>query len=72
MKPSENHCELPAISVTAFDIQPPVHDSAAVNVMPAFANLRPTRAAREKSSSRTTGSALNMDVLRRQAAQMSI
>src|ERR1700679_1920002 len=40
-----NHCELPAISVIAFAIQPPVQDSAVANPSRRSNKRRPTRAA---------------------------
>jgi hypothetical protein len=45
MKPSLNHCELPAVSVKALAIHPPVQDSAVATQLCAFNNRRPTRAA---------------------------
>src|ERR1700692_4900401 len=49
-KPSMNHCELPAISVRALAIQPPVQDSAVATPRRAFNKCRPTRAARRARS----------------------
>src|SRR5579859_7234657 len=53
-----NHCELPAMSVIALAIQPPVHDSAVAAKRPLRSNALPTRTARRAS----TGSVIFMRV----------
>src|ERR1700691_4366146 len=45
-----NHCELPAMSVSAFAIQPPVQDSAVATLRRPPSRCRPTRAARRARS----------------------